>query len=102
MIELESSSFDNAINSDKLTVIDFWSKWCIPCKYISTILKGLVDDYKDVSFYTIDVDKNLELVNKYNIRSVPTIFYFKNGSLLGKTIGVVNKDKLSDEIKNYL
>ncbi|XP_055379006.1 thioredoxin-1-like [Condylostylus longicornis] len=72
----------------KLVVIDFYAKWCPPCKQISPLLDRLELDYKSKAVVLkVDVDKCVEIANKYKISAMPTFLFMKNEKIIGKFSG---------------
>ena len=93
------SSFSEIIDQDKPVLVDFYADWCGPCKMMTPILKQVKDNLgQRVSIIKIDVDKNQQLAAKYQVRGVPTLMLFKNGQLLWRQSGVVQKRELIDLI----
>lgn len=95
-------SFNNIINSNKLTLIDFHATWCGPCKVLAPTLREVKQDLKDsIKIIKIDVDKNQSLAAKYQVRGVPTMMLFKNGKQLWRQSGVLQKKDIINIIKQY-
>jgi len=93
------SKFSEIINQDIPVLVDFYAEWCGPCKMMSPILKEVKDNLKGrVSIIKIDVDKNQELAAKYQVRGVPTILLFKNGTQVWRQSGVLQKDEIINVI----
>ncbi|MDH7912767.1 thioredoxin [Winogradskyella sp. SYSU M77433] len=93
------SKFSDIINQDKPVLVDFYADWCGPCKMMAPILKQVKDNLGDrVSIIKIDVDKNQALAAKYQIRGVPTLILFKNGTQLWRQSGVLQKNELINVI----
>jgi thioredoxin 1 len=89
------SKFSEIINQDKVVLVDFYADWCGPCKMMSPVLKQVKDNLGNrVSIIKINIDKNLSLATKYQVRGVPTFLLFKNGEQLWRQSGVVQKDDL--------
>lgn len=78
-------------------ILKFEANWCMPCKALSKTLEDSI--FSDIEIEKIDIDeeKNLELINKYQIRSVPTLIYFKDDIEIGKTIGNIPKEKILEQ-----
>lgn len=97
------SSFNDIINSNKPVLIDFYADWCGPCKMLAPILKDAKDELGEaVSIFKIDVDKNQELANKFQVRGVPTMLLFKKGKVLWRQSGVIPKDQIVQVVKSNL
>ncbi len=93
---------DKINNTDKIVLIDFYADWCGPCKMLAPVIKEISEKYKDkIKVCKVNVDNNQELAVKYNITNIPTLLFFKNGSLVNSSIGFVSKSELEEIINNF-
>jgi thioredoxin 1 len=89
------SNFNDLINSEKPVLVDFFAEWCGPCKTMAPILKEVKSQLGDSStIIKVDIDKNPEAAQAYQVRSVPTLMIFKKGKILWKQSGVVPSHEL--------
>ena len=88
MDDVNGFTFDDIINSEELTVIDFSATWCMPCRMLKPILERVAEKCGDVSFYNVDIDENEEIAKRYRIFSVPTLVCFKKGKKLDSLVGL--------------
>ena len=101
---IDSQEFATKIEEgNELALVDFYADWCGPCKVIAPLVEELSVDYAGkVNFYKLDVDQNGDVAMKYGVRGIPTLIIFANGKAQDTLVGAVNKEKLSDFIKNNL
>jgi thioredoxin 1 len=94
--------FNKLIESDELVVVDFFTKWCGPCKTIAPKIKILQDDYSKVKFVKVDAeDEDLEeIVKKHHVNSFPTFIFFKSGEKIDRFSGAYI-DKLIERVEKY-
>ena len=100
VIEFNESNFEQEVlKSEKLVVVDLFAEWCGPCKVISPIIDEVSIEFeKEISVGKVDVDNNSEIANKYNIRNIPTILFIKDGQVVDKLVGSVQKKQIVDKI----
>ena len=93
-----------AITSDNITsvlendivLMDFWAEWCSPCRVLSPIIDEISEDNSDVVVGKIDVDKDGALAQEYNIRSIPTLIFLKNGEVTTTMSGIKSNAEIQD------
>jgi thioredoxin 1 len=104
ILELNQENFqDQALGFEGVTVVDFWSSTCVPCKQMARILEEMVVDLPNqVRISKVNVDENAALVETYQIRALPTLLFFKNGELLETKTGVDRKQVIRKAIESYL
>ena len=98
--EVNDQNYDSIVkNSEKLTVLDFYAKWCSGCPAMVTILNEISNENaNDLNIVKIDVDDNPELTTKFQIKNLPTIFFIKDDKILDKQVGTVPKSKIMEKI----
>lgn len=94
---LNKDNFNNEINGG-MVLVDFFAKWCGPCKMISPIVEELSNEINFVSFCKVDVDENSELASMFGVLSIPTLLLFKEGKLVSKKVGFQSKEELESWI----
>jgi thioredoxin 1 len=97
------SKFNDLINGEQPVLVDFSAEWCGPCKAMAPILKDLKKNLEDeVKIIKVDVDKNPQAAQKFQVRGVPTLILFKAGKLLWRQSGVVPANQLATIIKENI
>lgn len=83
--------FNDIINGNQLTLVDFFATWCGPCKQMHPVLEQLkTSEGENLRIIKLDVDKNEALASAYRIQSVPTLMLFRNGELLWRQSGAMS------------
>lgn len=96
------TSFQQLISSDKPVLVDFSAEWCGPCKMLAPLLKQAKDKLGDkATIIKIDIDRNREAAEQFQIQSVPTLILFKNGQIKWRQSGVVPADTLVQVVNQY-
>lgn len=100
--ELTESNFDETVK-EGIVLIDFFANWCSPCRMMSSVIEELADDFEGkVKICKVNTDDNYNLVEKYEIKSIPMILFFKDGELIDRIVGVSSKQILTDKIGSLL
>jgi thioredoxin 1 len=104
LVEFTEQNFsDAALGSDKPVVVDFWAPWCGPCKMLTPILEELADEFEDsVVFGKVNVDDNAQIASQYNIISIPTLLFIKNGSVADQHVGLLAREPLKTKIQGFI
>ena len=93
----------DVLEAESLVLVDFWAKWCQPCKAIAPVLERLADDYiGKLKVCKLDVDDNKKISAQYGIRGIPTLMIFKNGVMQEQRTGALPKAQLEEFIKSNL
>lgn len=94
--------FNDVINSDQLTLVDFYATWCGPCKMMHPVLEQLKADLGDsIRIIKLDVDNSGDIAEAYRIQSVPTLMLFRRGEMLWRQSGAMRLTDLKATISNY-
>ncbi|WP_038909256.1 thioredoxin TrxA [Dickeya oryzae] len=98
IIHLTDDSFEtDVLQSERVTLVDFWADWCGPCKMIAPILDEIADEYEGkLTIAKLNIDDNPATAPKYGIRGIPTLLLFKNGEVAATKVGALSKGQLKE------
>ncbi|HBE9436621.1 thioredoxin [Clostridioides difficile] len=101
---INHNEFINEVeNKDGLVVVDFFATWCGPCKMLSPIYEALGDEMAEkAKFLKVDIDQSIELAQKFEVSTVPTMMIFKDGKPVDRLIGFMPKDNLKKKVESYM
>ena len=101
---LDSKNFDDQVLSSNLPVlVDFYADWCGPCQMATPIIEKLAEEYDgQLIIAKINVDNQADLAKRFEVMSIPTMIFFKDGDEVKRKTGFGGKDALKQTIDSIL
>ena len=98
------ATFQAEVEQDAgLVLVDFWAEWCGPCRVIAPVLEQIAGEYAGkLKITKLDVDANQQTPMRFNVRSIPSLLFFKGGKHVDTVVGAVPKAHLVGKITQHL
>lgn len=92
-IALTHDDFGNTITENGIVFVDFWAAWCGPCRMFGPVFEAVSEEHPDAVFAKVDTDEQRELAGGLGISSIPTLMAFRDGYLVYREAGALNKSQ---------
>jgi thioredoxin 1 len=101
---VDNSTWDKeVISADGLVMVDFWAVWCGPCQMVGPIVEELASEYEGkIKVLKLNTDDNPEIASRYQIMSIPTLNFFKDGKVIDRIVGAAPKKQFKEKIDQIL
>ena len=101
--ELSLESYTATINEDKVTMVDFYTTWCGPCKRMAPDVVKIRREFAGkANVLQVDAEKYMDISSKYQLKGYPTIMFFKGGKLLATDLGMLSYAKLKSKLESHM
>jgi thioredoxin 1 len=103
-MKVDEGSWDaEVMKAPGLVMVDFWAVWCGPCQMVAPIVEELANEYAGkLRVMKLNTDENPEIAGRYQVMSIPTILFFKNGLAVEKLVGARPKRQFKEVIDSLL
>lgn len=96
------ANFDATIDSENLTLVDFWASWCGPCRMLGPTLEKVQGEMGDaVNIVKCNIDENPGIASKFKVMNIPLMILFKDGEAVGQIVGNQPKNKIVKLIQEH-
>jgi thioredoxin 1 len=97
-VALTQDNFDQVVNGNDMVLIDFWAPWCGPCKGFAPVFEAASEKHGDIVFAKVNTEEQQELAAAFNIRSIPTLMFFREKVILFSQAGALPGSALEQVI----
>jgi thioredoxin 1 len=104
VVEVSDATFKSDIEQHQgLAMVDLWAEWCGPCRMVAPIVEALATEYEGkLKVAKLDVDANPETAQRFNVRSIPTMLFFRDGKIVDSVVGALPKAALAQRIDRHV
>ncbi len=104
VVNITDQTFEEEVTkSTQPVLVDMWAPWCGPCRMVGPVIESLSEKYKEnFKFCKMNVDENHKIAASYNVMSIPTLIFFKDGQAVDTVVGAVPETVLQQKIDNLL
>jgi len=99
IVELTAENFNEVVEKNPITIIDFWAPWCGPCRQFAPIYEKVAQEYPDIAFGKVNTEEQQELAGYFRIQSIPTIMIIREGVVVFNQAGMLPEEALKDVIE---
>lgn len=86
---------EKVLNASKPVLVDFYATWCGPCKAMAPVIEQIASEKAgEVDVYSVDIDEDIDIAQRYQVMSIPTFAVFKGGELVARAVGSLPKDNV--------
>ena len=103
-VEVNGNNFQKEVLESTMPVlVDFWASWCMPCRMLAPTIERLAKENQGkLKVCKLNTDENQNIAAQYGIQGIPTLIVFKEGKEVGRTVGVMPKEKLQEKLNPIL